>query len=107
MEKPSHLLCAKKVIKAPDPNPKTRWVASDTSSCPHVATTTKINPRRYICDKQYIGWKVVISSTLGGKSYNICTHCMATAEDNKELGSFMAWFASSKQNGGLLCFNLF
>ena len=73
--------------RAPDSNPKTRWVASDTSSSPHVVTATKINPRRYVCDKQCIGWK----------SYNICAHCVSAAEDNKELDSFLAWFASSKQ----------
>ena len=84
--KASQLLKGKKVIKAPDSNPKTRWVASDTSASLHVVMTTKINPGRYCCDKQCIGWK----------TYNICAHCAAAAEDNKELDGFISWFVSSK-----------
>ena len=61
-------------------------MSSDTSLSPHVVCTTKINPRRYVCDKQCIGWK----------TYNIFAHCVATAEDNKELDDFLAWFAQSK-----------
>ena len=80
------LLRENKVIKAPNSNPKTRWVSSDTSISPHVVSTTKVNPRRYVCDKQCIGWK----------TYNICAHCVATAEDNKELDGFLSWFAQSK-----------
>ena len=74
------------MVKTPDSNPKTRWVSSDTSPSPHVVSTTKVNHRRYVCDKQCVGWK----------SYNICAHCVATAEDNKELDDFLAWFAQSK-----------
>ena len=85
-KKASHLLNDKKVIRAPDSNPKIRWVSSETSSSPHVVTTAKINPRRYVCDKQCIGWK----------TYNICAHCLATAEDNKELDGFLTWFVNSK-----------
>ena len=51
----------------------------------HAVSTTKINPRRYVCDKHCIGWK----------TYNVCAHCLATAED-KEFDSFLAWFAYSK-----------
>ena len=40
MEKASRLLNEGKVIKAPDGNPKTRWVLSDTTSSPHVITTS-------------------------------------------------------------------
>ena len=49
-------------------------------------TTTKIKPGRYSCDKQCIGWK----------TYNICAHCVAAAEDNKELDGCISWFVSSK-----------
>ena len=81
--KASRLLLDKKVIKPPHSNPKTRWVVSDTDSSPHVVTTTKSNPRRYICDKQCLGWKC-------------CAHCIASAEDNGDLDVYLAWFASSK-----------
>ena len=84
--KASRLLNDKKVIRASNSNPKTRWFSSETSSSPHVVTTAKINPRRYVCDKQCIGWK----------TYNICAHCLATAEDNKELDGFLTWFVNSK-----------
>ena len=84
--KASRLLSENKVIKPPDSNPKTRWVASDTASSPHVVTTMKANQRRYVCDKQCIGWK----------AHNICAHCIAVAEDNEELDVFLVWFASSK-----------
>ena len=82
-KKASHLLSEKKVIKALDSTLKTRWVASDTGSSPHVVTTLKVNQRRYVCDKQCIGWK----------THNICAHCVAAAEEDNE---FVAWFASSK-----------
>jgi hypothetical protein len=84
--KASRLLTEKKVIKPPDPNPKTRWVVSDTALSPHVVTTMKANQLRYVCDKQCIGWK----------THNICAHCLAVAEDNSELEQFLHWFASSK-----------
>jgi hypothetical protein len=83
--KASSLLSEKKVIRAPDSNPKTRWIASDTASSPHVVTTSKANPRRYVCDKQCVGWK----------SHNICAHTIAAAEDNNELEGFLVWLASS------------
>ena len=75
------------MVKTPDSNPKTRWVSNDTSPSPHVVSTTKVNRRRYVCDKQCVGWK----------SYNICARCVATAEDNKELDDFLAWFAQPKE----------
>ena len=43
--KASKLLNDQKVIKAPDDNPKTRWVSSDKGSSPHVVTTSKSNPK--------------------------------------------------------------
>ena len=86
MEKASRLLNEGKVIKAPDGNPKTRWVSSDTTSSPHVITTSKVNPTRYTCDKQCVGWR----------AHNICTHCIAAAEDNNELQDFLTWFTASK-----------
>lgn len=70
--KASRLMSEKKVIKAPDSNPKTRWVSSDSSSSPHVV---KVNPRRYICDKQCVGWK----------NHNICAHCVAAAESSRSF----------------------
>ena len=85
-KKASSLLREKKVIKPPDCHPKTRWVASGTSLPPHVVTTAKANPTRYVCDKQCIGWK----------THNICAHCIAVAEDNNELQQFLTWYASSK-----------
>ena len=91
-KKASKLLENHKVVKAPDGNPKTRWVSSDKGSSPHVVTTSKCNPRRYMCDKQCVGWK----------AHNICAHCIASAEDNSELDQFLTWFASSKgKEGGL------
>ena len=84
--KASRLLTEKKVIKPPDPNPKTRWVVSDTASSPHVVTTMKANQLRYVCDKQCISWK----------THNMCAHCIAVAEDNNELKQFLLWFVSSK-----------
>ena len=84
--KASRLLTEKKVLKPPDSNPKTRWVVSDTASSPHVVTTMKANQLRYVCDKQWIGWK----------THSICAHCVAVAEDNNELDQFLVWFASSK-----------
>lgn len=84
--KASRLLNEKKVIKAPGGNPKTRWVSSDTASSPHVVTTSKVNPTRYTCDKQCVGWR----------AHNICAHCIAAAEDNNELQDFLTWFTASK-----------
>ena len=89
-KKASKLLNDLKVIKAPDDNPKTRWVSSDKGSSPHVVTTSKSNPKKYICDKQCVGWK----------SHNICAHCVATAEDNGDLEHFLTWFSSSKGKVG-------
>ena len=77
-KKASHLLNERKVIKAPDGNPKTRWVSSDTTSSPHVITTSKVNPTRYTCDKQCVGWR----------AHNMCEHCIAAAQDNNELQDF-------------------
>ena len=85
-KKASRLLNEGKVIKAPDGNPKTRWVSSDTTSSPHVITTLKVNPTRYTCDKQCVGWR----------AHNICAHCIAAAEDNNELQDFLTWFTASK-----------
>ena len=45
-----------------------------------------MNPKRYLCDKQCIGWK----------TRNICAHCIAAAEDNGELEGFLVWFSSTK-----------
>jgi len=80
------LLKDEKVIKAPDKNPTTRWVSSDTQSSPHAVTTSKANPHRYVCDKLCVGWK----------THNICAHCVAAAEDNSELKEFLTWFTTSK-----------
>ena len=68
-KKATKLLNENKVIKAPDSNPKTRWIASDTTMSPHVVTTSKSNPKRYVCDKECVGWK----------AHNICAHCIACA----------------------------
>ena len=85
-KKAFQLLRDKKVIRAPDSTPTTRWVASDTQLSPHVVTTLKANPHRYICDKYCVGWKV----------HNICAHSVAAAEDNNELKMFLAWYTMSK-----------
>ena len=39
-----------------------------------------------MCDKQYVGWE----------SRNICAHCLAVAEDDKQLKSFLMWFRTTK-----------
>ena len=63
-----------------------------TTSSPHVVTTSKVNPTRYTCDKQCVGWR----------AHNICAHCIAAAEDNNELQDFLTWFTASKGKKGNL-----
>lgn len=83
--KASRLLSENKVLVAPNSNPKTWWVASETSS-PHVVTVSKVNNKRYMCSKECVGWK----------TRDICAHCIAAAEHNSELVGFLLWFRSSK-----------
>jgi len=80
------------VIKAPEKNPTTRWVSSDTQSSPHVVTTSKANPHRYVCDKLCVGWK----------AHNICAHCVAAAEDNSELKEFLTGLPHQKAGSATL-----
>ena len=39
-----------------------------------------------MCDKQCVGWK----------SRNICTHCIAVAEEDMQLKNFLIWFRTTK-----------
>ena len=84
--KASRLLSETKVLKAPGPEGNTWWVSSDSSPSPHIVTKSKTNTGRYMCDKQCVGWK----------SRNICAHCLAVAEDDKQLKSFLIWFRTTK-----------
>ena len=49
-------------------------------------TSPKSNTGRYMCDKQCVGWK----------SRNICAHCLAVAEEDKQLKNFLIWFRTTK-----------
>ena len=84
--KASRLLSEMKVLKAPGSNGNTWWVSSDSSPSPHIVTKTKTNTGRYMCDKQCVGWK----------SRNICAHCLAVAEEDKQLKNFLIWFRTTK-----------
>ena len=84
--KASRLLSESKVLKAPGSEENTWWVSSDSSPSPHIVTKSKTNTGRYMCDKQCVGWKC----------RNICAHCLAVAEDDKQLKSFLIWFRTTK-----------
>ena len=90
--KSERLLSEGKVVKAPaSSNPKTQWVASDSTASPHVVTMLPSSKHRYICDKQCVGWK----------TRNICAHTAAVASDNNELKEFLEWYCSSKVKSNL------
>ena len=84
--KASQLLNKMKVLKAPGSDGNTWWVSSDSSPSPHIVTKSKTNTGRYMCDNQCVGWK----------SRNMCAHCLAAAEDDKQLKNFLIWFRTTK-----------
>ena len=90
--KASRLLNQTKVLKAPSSNENTWWVCSDSSPSPHIIVTkSKGHTGRYMCDKQCVGWK----------SRNICAHCLAVAEDDKQLETFLTWLSTTKSHGSV------
>jgi hypothetical protein len=89
--KAESLLNDRKVLKAPGINNKTRWIASDSASAPHVVTVLPANKNRYVCDQSCVGWK----------TRNICSHTIAAASDNNELPQFITWYRSTKGKSNL------
>ena len=68
----------------PGGNRKDRIVKSTSSSRPHFVTAKKAG--QYVCDGECPNWK----------SLKICSHSVAAAEHNGDLGAFIQWLKKVK-----------
>ena len=74
---------ANSVVPAPGFGPKDKMVKSKLGSTPHlVSMVTNSDGVQYKCDEKCLHFK----------SINICSHSVASAEVNGDLGNFLQWF---------------
>ena len=73
------------VVAAPGEDKKARMVTSKSNVTPHFVRC--LSSGQYVCDNSCMQWK----------SSNLCSHVIAVAELNGELGVFLQWYKATNQ----------